>query len=258
MNFSDLESEGIERIGRHLGHVGGKAAYFPIVPADPGRGATLRQHLKAGRVANSPLLQEAQKIADKTALEIRKLRKRAGDLTPEQRREYELKINSNAIQAMEGVVTKQIESLLNDFDTRRKEYEANKTNRDYTKTTNALLTLEELKLRHAFTDETQATVLLGRMAKSGYSEHEALLLASKGKQAYTKMKELFTELPPYLADENGITKLNEVKALLALQPGQLPYHFKTEDGTVNVENKIHVMDLIEQTAPAPSFEEIVK
>ena len=258
MKYDEIENAGIEKIGRHLRHGNGKADYFPIVSADPQRGKTLRQHMKAGRVATNPLLTEAQKIAEKTALEIRKLRKRASELTPEARREFELKVHSNAIAAMEGVVTKQIEKIFNDFDERRKAWETAKTNRDYSISNDRLLRIREYELQHAFMSEEEASIAIGRMARTGFDELEAYILGAKGERAHSKMRELFEELPPYLADAEGINKLNEVKALLDLQPGQCLYRFQTEDGIVDVENKIHVADLIEREVPTPTFEEIVK
>ena len=243
MNFFNLEDRAIKRMAHHECVKEGKADYFlPNRPSENKR-TMIEQHRKAGRLQENELLTAA--LGAVTAAEAKVRKVKLSGLSGSEIRNFKGTTVSAMIKQIEDRKMKRLKSLLEKVHEMCTAYERKAADRSYPDALKRLGKLEEMKLTHSFTDEAKAMATMAKMERVGYDELEALVLGSKGERAHGRMLSLKESVPPYLADQNGIAIVKEIRELTELQPGELFYQLKGTD----VHQRVNISDLLTDLTP---------
>ena len=224
MKYVDLEDKAARRIARHMGVTNGESEYALTGPRSP-QGDTIRQHIAAERIVSSPELIAA--LADIESAESRIRKTKLSGLSVTEIRKFEAST---------------LRPLIRGEEDRRKKHEIALPIGDATR---RLLQLEESKLRHSRSTESEAIVKLNGFEKRGYSREDLLVLGAISDRTSQKGTEVRETIPEHLADPEGVKIVAELERLVEMQPGQIGYYFAGSP----VQNVVHVADLLADTAP---------
>ncbi|MBN1775271.1 MAG: hypothetical protein JW817_02265 [Clostridiales bacterium] len=235
MNYEEVIDTVVKRLALHEQVIDGDSEYL-----DTGRHQNRRdvfeQHVKAERVVSTPEIRAM--LDDVRGAETRIRRCKLTGLSKSEILKFEKSAARDLIIGVETRKWKRLGAIVHELD-------AMQTKPAVRPVAEQALELERLKLKHAFTDESEAMVALAHAEEHGYSESELLVLGSKGRRAFKRAQEVREALPPWVATTKGVGLLCEAQRLAESRPGTLEYHFK--DSTVP--NRIHVLDLVSELSP---------
>ena len=243
MTFFVLEDQAVRRLAHHLTVQEGKASYVLSGRPSESKRTMLEGHKRAGRLASNELLDAALQAIGAAESKVRKVK--LSGLSGAEIRKFQSSTISVMVKSIEDRKAQQLKKSLEKVHERRRSYEEKSKDRSYPDSLKRLGRLEELKLIHTFTDEAKAMAKFAKMERVGYDELEALVLGSKGERAHGRMLSLKESVPPYLADQNGIAIVKEIRELTELQPGELFYQLKGTD----VHQRVNISDLLTDLTP---------
>lgn len=234
MSYDEL----IEKAGRKLDRIQNFDA--TVIPRQPtakgarGRFESMLRHTPEGSTAR----RVNQKIADAESA-IRRVRATA--LPGAEKRAETDRIVARLIKQVEAETATAINRTVQKLDTLAKQYAEKQGD-----AVAQLLALERAKLRYAQVDERGAVAKLQAMTTRGYTEPELEVLGSKGVEAAREAQRVRTELPPAIANDEGLRLLDRLDQLAARKPGD----FSVEIEGAEHADTLNVADLIEHVSPS--------
>ena len=248
MNYDKIIDTTIRKMAMYE-QMQGKAEYLPVGPRNKDRRAMLDSHISKGRLRDSPLLAKGFEAVKSLEAQIR--RTKLQGLPSSELRRWERAQISRMIGTVESAKAQRMKAVMQQLDKLQKDFQEQRADRSVNSNLKRLTTIEETKLRHAFTDEAEATGLLAAMSRDGiYEEIESMVLGATGKRAHAKMLELHKSMPPHAANPDSVSALQELEILSALKVGEIPYKLKDKQNILqNVVQRVNVCDLISQTTP---------
>ena len=216
----------------------------PSKPADTLRRSMLESYREAGRLQKNDLLDFAIEAVRQAEGKIRKTK--LSCLSAGEIKKFKESAIRDLIKRIEERKVKQLLSLLDQADERRKKAEKLAADPNYIATMKKLTRLEEAKLCFSQFDETEALVELNRMAKTGYHEEDHLVLSAISRKTRQRAESLKESLPAYISDETGIGLKRQIEELIGLKTGELSYQLIAVPG---ISQKINVNDLVTDLVP---------
>jgi hypothetical protein len=180
---------------------------------------------------------------------IRKMR--LSNINSSEARKFEKQIFSDLIRSCESNRLKEIKSTADALF----KMQAVEPPIDFMSTSAELLNLQTLQLRHKWTDESSAMAALNGMERRGYDPAELLVLSAISKRTNTRAQEVREQLPPRLANPDGLKLIQKLESLLELRTGEVGYSLKSAPGS---NEKVNVCDLLADVAPTMRDLELVK
>lgn len=223
MNFEMLLDRAIKKAATTDTALKTETFSGPPVRFDADRAHMLTQFLDKGQI-DSPYTAALRTATDRARDVL--TRARAAGLSGKELNIAREKARSLATATVERAKLSRLQAIFKALDERQKAYAAERSAENLTRQTADLLRLQRLQLQHALTDESAAVARLAEMHRTGYTDDERLILRSKGKRAAERADALAAELPPHLADGEGVRLLTELAELVEAGTGVVPYRVK--------------------------------
>lgn len=244
----------IEKIGNRQRRLSMQASTgFPLPsPGEDREGRTdfLDTLKRNNHLGPSPLLEHAERKVRLFEDNVRRIRD--SDLTGVEKNRAIADETMNLIGAIEDLKSRSVNDAVKKIDTLESAWKARLPHPE-----KELLDIKKAELRHHHTTPEHAETLIRKSWEHGYSEAEILVLGATSPETRKLADELLNDVPPFLANQNGIDLLKQASATVDLPAGTVEYTVKKSgDLGETVTQQINVLQLVRDRSTRQTIQDL--